>query len=77
MINLEFKERQRQLEVVRKQIPDVPDLAGNVHTLKSQLDRERAKVDSFSEMLENPTKHPHWRDLGGEDPDQEALQAKI
>lgn len=28
-------------------------------------------------MLENPTKHPHWRDLGGEDPDQEALQAKI
>lgn len=31
----------------------------------------------LSEMLENPTKHPHWRDLGGEDPDQEALQAKI
>jgi len=27
MINLEFKERQRQLEVVRKQIPDVPSLA--------------------------------------------------
>jgi chromosome segregation ATPase len=31
----------------------------------------------LSEMLENPTKHPHWRDLGGEDPDQEALSAKI
>lgn len=28
-------------------------------------------------MLENPGKHPKWRDLGGEDPDQEALQAKI
>ncbi len=27
MINLEFKERQRQLEVVRKSIPEVPDLA--------------------------------------------------
>jgi len=27
MINLEHKERQRQLEVVRKQIPDVPELA--------------------------------------------------
>jgi len=48
-----------------------------VHTLKSSLDREKAKVESLSEMLENPTRHPHWRDLGGEDPDQEALQAKI
>jgi hypothetical protein len=27
MINLEHKERQRQLEVVRMQIPDVPELA--------------------------------------------------
>lgn len=28
-------------------------------------------------MLENPAKHPKWKDLGGEDPDQEALSAKI
>ena len=62
---------------MRKQIPDVPQLASQVHTLKSSLDREKAKVESLSEMLENPTRHPHWRDLGGEDPDQEALQAKI
>lgn len=27
MINLEFKERQRQLVVIRKQIPEVPQLA--------------------------------------------------
>jgi hypothetical protein len=73
MINLEFKERQRQLEVVRKSIPEVPELAGEVHLLHSQLEKERSKVEMLSEMLENPTKHPHWRDLGGEDPDQEAL----
>ena len=77
MIALEHKERQRQLEVVRKQVPEVPDLAQQVHTLKASLDKEKAKVEMLSEMLENPTKHPHWRDLGGEDPDQEALQAKI
>jgi hypothetical protein len=77
MIALEFKERQRQLEVVRKQVPEVPQLAGKVHALKGSLDKERAKVELLSEMLENPTRHPHWRDLGGEDPDQEALQAKI
>ena len=73
MINLELKERQRQLEVVKAQVPEVPKLAANVHTLKAQLDKEKAKVDTLSVMLENPTKHPHWRDLGGEDPDQEAL----
>ncbi len=28
-------------------------------------------------MLENPSKHPNQKDLGGEDPDAEALQAKI
>lgn len=31
----------------------------------------------LSEMIENPSSHPKWRDLGGEDPDDEALQAKI
>jgi hypothetical protein len=77
MINLEHKERQRQLEVVHKSIPEVPKLAAQVHTLKSSLDKEREKVNELSKMLENPDKHPHWRDLGGEDPDQEALQAKI
>ena len=30
MINLELKERQRQLTVVHKQIPDVPKLASEV-----------------------------------------------
>lgn len=73
MIGLEFKERQRQLEVVKAQIPEVPKLAAQVHTLKASLDKEKAKVDTLSVMLENPTQHPHWRDLGGEDPDQEAL----
>lgn len=77
MINLELKERQRQLEVVRKQIPEVPQLAESVIDLKKKLDKEREKVEQLSEMLENPSRHPKWRDLGGEDPDQEALQAKI
>ena len=27
MLNLELKERQRQLEVVRKKIPDVPEFS--------------------------------------------------
>lgn len=45
MINLELKERQRQLEVVRKQIPLVPILAESVIDLKKKLDKEREKVE--------------------------------
>jgi len=69
MLNLELKERQRQLEVVRKQIPEVPELAEQVIDLKNKLDEEKEKVRSYSDMLENPSRHPKWRDLGGEDPD--------
>jgi len=45
--------------------------------LKEKLDDEKKKVENLSEMLENPTNHPNQKILGGEDPDSEALQAKI
>jgi len=48
MINLELKERQRQLEVVRKQIPEVPLLATQVIEMKKKLDNEKEKVELLS-----------------------------
>jgi len=48
MINLELKERQRQLEVVKKQIPEVPSLAQSVIEMKSKLDGEKEKVELLS-----------------------------
>ena len=77
MINLELKERQRQLQVLRQKIPEVPQLANQVIDLKHKLDTEKETVREFSEQLENPEFHPNRTDLGGEDPDSEALQAKI
>eukprot|EP00349_Pseudokeronopsis_sp_Brazil_P005550 CAMPEP_0202959024 /NCGR_PEP_ID=MMETSP1396-20130829/3286_1 /ASSEMBLY_ACC=CAM_ASM_000872 /TAXON_ID= /ORGANISM="Pseudokeronopsis sp., Strain Brazil" /LENGTH=199 /DNA_ID=CAMNT_0049677385 /DNA_START=1806 /DNA_END=2405 /DNA_ORIENTATION=- len=77
MIELELKERQRQLEVVRKQIPNVPNLAEQVIDLKEKLDREKTQVEALSIMLENPSNHPNQKVLGGDDPDGDALQAKI
>jgi hypothetical protein len=57
----------------------VPKLAEQVITLKKELDTEKARVDMFSRFLEDPemTDKRKRRDLEGEDPDQEALQAKI
>jgi len=45
--------------------------------LKHKLDAEKDTVRDLSEQLENPELHPNRTDLGGEDPDSEALQAKI
>ena len=77
MINLELKERQRQLAVVGKQIPEVPTLAKKVMDLNKELEDKKLEVQDLSEKLENPANHPNAVDLPGEDPDQEALLAKI
>lgn len=65
MIQLELGERRRQLEVVRKQIPEVPVLAEQVIDLKKKLDREKETVAMLSDQLENPENHPKKRDLKG------------
>lgn len=77
MIQLEMKERTRQLEVVRKQIPEVPALAEKVIDINKKLQQEKEMVELLSSQLENPSQHPRWRDLGGEDLDSEELSAKI
>ena len=77
MINLELKEKQRKLNVVLKLVPEVPILAAKVIELKEARDRVRAVVNERSALLENPEMHPRKIDLKGEDPDQDALQAKI
>jgi hypothetical protein len=55
----------------------VPKLAAEVINLKELLDTEIQTVSERSQMLENPDDHPRRIDLGGEDPDSQALDAKI
>mmetsp|Transcript_39515 Transcript_39515/g.51731 ORF Transcript_39515/g.51731 Transcript_39515/m.51731 type:complete len:309 (-) Transcript_39515:492-1418(-) len=77
MIELELKERQRQFKVVDKQVPEVPKLAEKVLELEEELNSKKMEVQELSEKLEDPKKHPNAVDLPGEDPDEEALLAKI
>lgn len=77
MINLELKERQRQLNVVRKLVPEVPKLAENVKKLHETKEGVTSSVQELSTLLENPEQHPNKKNLEGEDPDQDALTAKI
>jgi len=77
MLNIELAEVTRQIEVVRKQIPDVPKYASQVTSLKEELDNMKAQEKALASELEDPSNSKRFRELPGEDPDEEALEAKI
>ena len=52
-------------------------MADKVKNLHTKKEAEIRNVNHLSGLLENPEKHPRRRDLEGEDPDQDALTAKI
>lgn len=76
MIKIEISELARKIEVSRKSIDIVPKLADSVIQLKNELDLEKQKERKLAEELENPENKERLKELGGEDPDQEALLAK-
>eukprot|EP01016_Furgasonia_blochmanni_P038065 TRINITY_DN4558_c0_g1_i2.p2 TRINITY_DN4558_c0_g1~~TRINITY_DN4558_c0_g1_i2.p2 ORF type:complete len:551 (+),score=248.85 TRINITY_DN4558_c0_g1_i2:61-1653(+) len=77
MIRIEIDEMMRMIEVARKNVPVVPSLADEVVQLKNELNMEKEKELQLAKELENPENSHRWRELPGEDPDQEALEAKI
>lgn len=77
MIKIEMNEKKRQIDVARKQILLVPNLADQVIHLKHQLELEQEREASLSKNLEDPENINRFRVLQGEDPDSEALDAKI
>lgn len=48
-----------------------------MHNLNKALTKEKERVAELAAILEDPEKHPKKVDLEGEDPDTEALNAKI
>jgi len=48
-----------------------------VKGLHNKKEAEIKNVNHLSGLLENPERHPNRKDLEGEDPDQDALTAKI
>lgn len=76
MIKIEISEVSRKIQVSRKSIDVVPKLADSVIQLKNELDLEKQKERNLADELENPENKDRLKELGGEDPDQEALLAK-
>ncbi|CAJ1390757.1 unnamed protein product [Effrenium voratum] len=77
-LKIDLAEVHRQLSVVRGKIPEVPKLAEEVVRLREQVNNVRKHSDDLSRELENPKSSLRkWRQLGGEDLDQETLRVKI
>ena len=73
MINIEIKEVKRKIEVARKSIPEIPKLADKVIKLQNEKKLTEDQKNELSEQLENPENEKRFRELKGEDPDEEAL----
>lgn len=76
-IQLQIADLERGLQVARKRVPRVPELAHKVLELKKSLQAERSLTEKFCQELETPDNDDRWRALLGDDPDVEQLQAKL
>jgi predicted nucleic acid-binding Zn-ribbon protein len=77
MIRIEISEVQRKVEASRKKVPEIPKLAGRVKQLYEELNTEIMREAKLSNELERTENKDRWREVPGEDPDPEALKAKI
>ena len=77
MLRLQSEELQRQYLAASRRLPEVDELKRRLKDLESDLQQERRNTEDISAKLETPETKSRWRELDGEDPDQEQLSVKI
>lgn len=77
MLEVNIAEIERQIEVVRKQIPKVPVLLEEVNQLRINLQEEREMTEKLCKDLETPENLERWNPLPGDDLDMEQMTAKL
>lgn len=77
MIKIEIAENERKVSVAQKQLIEVPKYAQKVLDLQKQIRDVHLQENELSKKLQDPENKERWRELQGEDPDEEALDAKI
>jgi hypothetical protein len=76
-IKIELSHVSRKLQVALKQVPEIPKRAEHVVQLKGELGLCQATRVRLTTELEDPENEARFRELQGEDPDEESLEAKI
>ncbi|KAJ0405669.1 hypothetical protein ATCC90586_004472 [Pythium insidiosum] len=77
MLRLQLGDLARQLELARRQLPHLPQLAQRILALQDELRTERDVTELLCRDLETPQNSARWRALDGDDPDEEQLQTKL
>ncbi|KAG3118844.1 hypothetical protein PI124_g2623 [Phytophthora idaei] len=77
VLKIQLSDLQRQLENARRQLPHLPELAQRILALQEDLKQEKDVTELLCRDLETPKNNDRWRSLGGEDPDEEQLVAKL
>ena len=77
MIKIEIAENERKVKVSQERLGEVPKYADKVLSLQRQIQEVHLQENELSRKLEDPENKDRWRELSGEDPDEEALDAKI
>ena len=68
---------ERHISVKKTLQNDISTYKEKIARLEGEMCIERKQVQTFSKQIENPMQDDHWRELGGEDLDDEQLDAKI
>lgn len=68
---------ERKIKVGQEKLSQVPKLASKVLEIQQFIQETHARENELSKELEDPENKKRWRELAGEDPDEEALDAKI
>ncbi|CAK4611258.1 unnamed protein product [Aphanomyces euteiches] len=76
-LQIKLLDVERQIEITRKQVPKVPEYATKVLEIQNVLKQERVVTDMMCRDLETPKNGDRWRALGGDDPDEDQLSAKL
>jgi len=76
---LDVKQRDvmREIAVVKRKFPKLPDVAETLLTLQAQLKQEKELAERLCVELENPSLSKRWQPLKGIDDDADRLEEKI
>ncbi|RLN72228.1 hypothetical protein BBJ28_00000547 [Nothophytophthora sp. Chile5] len=77
VLKIQLADLQRQLENARRQLPHLPQLAQRILAFQEELKQEKDVTELLCRDLETPKNGERWRELGGDDADEEQLTAKM
>lgn len=76
VLELEKREFQRQIDLLRKQVPDKANIEGSLVNSQIELASTQEKLHDLEKRLETPENEGRVRLLKGQDPDPEKLEVQ-